>query len=55
MKTTFTYGRCSIFMVGMEMNCPMCGRLVKSGEHHTCQKNAEAVPVKRAPKKRRQK
>jgi hypothetical protein len=29
-------GTCHIFVEGMEMNCPLCGSLVKSGETHDC-------------------
>lgn len=42
-------GNCSIYVLGMEMNCPLCGTLVQSGENHACQK---AEPVKPKPRKR---
>ena len=35
-KSSVNYGKCSVFVLGMEMNCPMCGVLVKSGEQHQC-------------------
>lgn len=36
-KTKINYGKCSIVVQGMEMNCPLCGTLVKSGETHECE------------------
>jgi hypothetical protein len=36
MKTKVSYANCSIFVVGMDMDCPLCGALVRSGEHHNC-------------------
>lgn len=27
---------CSFFVQGMDMNCPLCGVLVLSGERHEC-------------------
>lgn len=32
---------CSIAVVGVEMDCPLCGEHVESGEHHTCTKNED--------------
>jgi hypothetical protein len=31
-------GSCSVFVQGMEMNCPLCRVLVRSGEHHECKR-----------------
>jgi len=31
-------GSCTLYVYGLDMNCPMCGTLVKSGENHACQK-----------------
>lgn len=31
------WGTCSMFVHGMDMNCPLCGELVKSGETHKCE------------------
>jgi hypothetical protein len=36
-KTKVSYGACSVFVQGMDMNCPLCGVLVKSGETHKCE------------------
>lgn len=36
MKAKIKYGTFSLFVVGLEMNCPLCGTLVKSGETHKC-------------------
>jgi hypothetical protein len=36
-KTKISYGKCTMFVQGMDMNCPMCGVLVKSGEQHACE------------------
>jgi hypothetical protein len=39
-------GTCSIFVLGIDMNCPLCGKLVRSGETpHGC--------VREEPKKLR--
>jgi hypothetical protein len=35
-----SYGSCVIYCNGMEINCPLCGRLVKSGQRHECKKRA---------------
>jgi hypothetical protein len=35
-KVKVKWGTCSMFVEGMEMNCPLCGTLVKSGETHNC-------------------
>lgn len=37
-KINVSYGKCSMFVQGMEMNCPLCGVLVKSGDKHECEK-----------------
>jgi hypothetical protein len=34
-------GTCSVYVEGMEMHCPLCRVLVRSGEHHECQKPAK--------------
>jgi hypothetical protein len=31
-------GHCQMFVEGMNMTCPLCGVLVKSGETHECSK-----------------
>lgn len=46
MKTTVSYGKCSLFVLGIEMNCPMCGVLVESGQHHECEKKELPKPRK---------
>lgn len=28
--------RCSLFVTGLDLNCPLCAVLVRSGEMHTC-------------------
>jgi len=38
MKVKVSYGQCSMYVLGMDMNCPLCGVLVKSGENHKCEK-----------------
>ena len=38
MKTKISYALCSIFVEGLEMKCPLCGVLVKSGVSHECSK-----------------
>ena len=38
MKKTVTYGRCEMFVEGLDMECPLCKKLVKSGERHECER-----------------
>ncbi len=46
------YSNCSIFCEGMEFQCPLCRTIVRSGEHHTCNKPTfnSAIKVKNAGK-----
>lgn len=37
-------GGCEMFLLGLDLNCPNCGVLVKSGEHHSCK---QAKPKKK--------
>lgn len=51
-KVSVSYANCSLFVVGLDMNCPLCKVLVKSGDHHACTK-PEIEPSKiRKPKRR---
>lgn len=53
-SATVTYGECSIFVQGIEMNCPLCGVLVKSGTHHPCTKpEISGDEAKKLPRKRK--
>jgi hypothetical protein len=45
MKITASYGHCTLFVQGLDMNCPLCKVLVRSGEHHECQ--GDDAPKKR--------
>jgi hypothetical protein len=29
-------GECFVYVEGMNMNCPLCGVIVRSGERHSC-------------------
>ena len=49
MATKINYGKCEIEVIGMDMNCPLCGTLVKSGETHACERGE---PKKLRAKKR---
>lgn len=55
MKTKVSYGKCHVQVVGIDMNCPMCGVLVKSGETHDCEKQVKSPErhAKRLPRKER--
>ena len=44
-------GSCQMAVIGMDMNCPLCKTLVKSGESHQC----EIVPPKKLLAKPRKK
>ncbi len=48
------YSNCSIFCEGMEFKCPLCRTIVRSGEHHTCNKPTfnSAIKVENAASKR---
>jgi hypothetical protein len=35
-----SYGNCTISVLGMDMNCPLCKVLVKSGQRHQCHKES---------------
>jgi hypothetical protein len=51
MKAKVSYGHCSLYVFGMEMNCPMCGVLVKSGEQHSCSSERRQIdPLAKKPK-----
>lgn len=43
-----TYESCTVYVVGLDLNCPMCGVLVPSGTLHKC-------PEANKPKKTRKK
>lgn len=47
MKVKVKVGRCSIFVEGMEMKCPLCNVLVESGQSHECtiDEKEEIVPA----------
>lgn len=44
MKTKVHYENCTIRVESMEIVCPLCKVLVKSGEQHTCSKPLEVRP-----------
>lgn len=35
-KISISTAKCSMFVLGMEMRCPVCKAVVKSGQKHTC-------------------
>ncbi len=45
MKTKVKYAECSMFVLGLDMDCPLCGVKVSSGERHRCE-SLEPEPVK---------
>ena len=47
-----SYGHCCVSVLGMDMNCPLCGTLVKSGERHECVRE-EPKPVKKIRKRKK--
>lgn len=51
--TTKITGRCFMFIRGADLNCPLCGSLVHSGEHHECVRRSEsAEPARPRPRNR---
>jgi len=53
MKSNISYGMCSIKVSGMDMTCPFCLTLVKSGQHHQCSPAEITVKPIRRKKTRR--
>lgn len=49
MKVKVEYAECTVQVIGFQMNCPLCGILVKDGEEHMCRK--EIAPAKKKGKK----
>lgn len=49
MKISVTQGKCSLFVVGFDMQCPLCHAHVRSGQHHEC----EIGEPKEPPRKRK--
>ena len=49
-KVKMNWGKCTVAVVGVDMNCPLCGTLVKSGERHECEKRE---PQKKLTRKKR--
>jgi len=47
--TRVSYNKCSLFVVGVDMNCPLCGARVRSGERHEC--SGPEVTIENRPKK----
>ena len=41
-KITANYSRCSLYVKGMNFDCPMCGAKVLSGNRHECGTDVEA-------------
>jgi len=48
-KVKVEYAECRVQLIGLQMNCPLCGLLVKDGEEHMCRK--ELAPAKKKGKK----
>ncbi len=46
LKTKVNYAECTMFVVGLDMDCPLCGVKVKSGESHQCASKPEPRKVK---------
>lgn len=46
MRVRVTYSHCSIYVVGAEMQCPLCQTTVFSGECHQCSKPKNDQPAK---------
>jgi len=55
MKAKVSYEDCSLYVLGMDMNCPLCRVLVKSGEHHMCSRPEIEAPKVKPTQKRKQK
>lgn len=42
--------KCYLFVSGLDMNCPVCGTRVHSGEQHEC--GTDIKPARRKPAKK---
>lgn len=42
-QVSVSYGRCEVFVQGLDINCPLCLALVKSGQRHECSTLAKAI------------
>lgn len=49
MKIAITVGKCHMFVLGMDLVCPLCKVLVRSGTQHECQIQ-EPVPSRKKGK-----
>jgi DNA-directed RNA polymerase subunit RPC12/RpoP len=49
-KAKVSYSRCSLYVEGMDFDCPMCGAKVLSGDRHECGSDVEAEKVAEAAK-----
>jgi len=47
MKVKLNYGKCVMFVQGMDMNCPLCGVQVLSGMKHECEKREPQKPKRK--------
>ncbi len=45
-----TYESCTVYVLGLDLNCPMCGVLVPSGVKHACSGLAKMPAKKGTPK-----
>jgi hypothetical protein len=48
-KSKLTYSKCHIYVEGLDIQCPMCGVLVTSGQTHDCVGHAK--PAKKEKRK----
>lgn len=54
-KINISVAHCQMYVEGMDMNCPLCGALVRSGENHECGGAKKELPAVRVPKKKSKK
>lgn len=50
---TAIWRKCTIYVEGTGVDCPLCGVHVKSGERHECERPEKAVESKPVRKPRR--
>jgi hypothetical protein len=52
MKVSVIAGSCEMYVYGLDMRCPLCKTLVRSGERHSCKPFNINLPAEKKRRKR---
>ncbi len=55
MKKQINYAECSMFVLGLDMDCPLCGVKVESGQKHRCESPEPTTKKPVKPKRKAKK